>query len=191
MQRNFMVSIVLLGCIILFSSYRIIPVKTVSPDKSDSTFLITDGKVGKVEINMDVNKLKNIFPESQMKEKKVDSEGDEYALYMILEPDNKTLAMEIESLCADICLVSRINILLPKYKTMEGVGVGSPFAEIKKNYTMKNIVGGEDNSFMVYVKEYRDIAFIVKSAEKKPKFGKPYEASEILGTDVVKQIFIF
>jgi len=152
MQRNFIVFVVLFSSILLFSSYKIVPVKTASPDKSDSTFLITDGKVGKVEINMDVNKLKNIFPEDKLKIKKVDSDGDEYALYKILEPDNKTLAMEIESLCADICLVSRINIVSSKYKTLEGIGVGSPFAEIKKNYTMKNIVGGEDNNFMVYVK---------------------------------------
>jgi len=176
---------------ILFPSFKMISIEHNFPGKTNSTFLITDGKVGEVEINMDVNKLKNIFPEEQLKVKKVESDGDEYALYKIMDSDLKTLAIEIESLCADICLVSRINIISPKYKTIDGIGVGSTFAEIRKNYTMKNIVGGEDNNYMVYVKEYRDIAFIVQSAGKKPKFGKPYEASEILNTDVVKQIFIF
>lgn len=192
MKRNIVVLLVVICIFMVLQSFKMIDNhQNVAKTSIDSTFLITDGRVGKLEINMDVAKLKSIFPEDRLQVKKSSSGDDEYAVYNILEPDSKALAFEVESLCADICLVSRINIVSPKYKTVAGIGVGSSFAEIKKNYSMKSIVGGEDDFFMIYVKDFGDIAFLVKSAGKKPKSGKPYEASEILDSDVISRIYIF
>jgi len=192
MKRTVIVSVVVISIFMVLQSFKMIDNKQNAAISSiDSTFLITDGRVGKLEINMDAAKLKNIFPAERLQVKKSSAGDDEYSIYNILEPDNKTLAFEVESLCADICLVSRINIVSPKYKTIAGIGVGSTFAEIKKNYSMKSIIGGEDDYFMIYVKDFGDIAFLVKSADKKPKSGKPYEASEILDSDVISRIYIF
>lgn len=192
MKRNLILSVLVFSVLLFLQSFNLIHNERIDAlSGTDSAYLITDGKVGRLEINMDVSRLKNIFPEERMKVKNTSSDGDEYATYKIFEEDNKTLALELESLCADICLVSRINVVSPKYKTLAGIGVGSAFADIKKNYTMKNIVGGEDNNFMIYVKEFADIAFLVKSADNKPKLGKPYNASDILNTDIISQIYIF
>jgi len=192
MKRSIIVPLVVISIFMVLQSFKMIDnQQNVTKTSIDSTCLITDGRVGKLEINMDASKLKNIFPGERLQVKKSSSGDDEYTLYNILEPDSKALAFEVESLCADICLVSRINIVSSKYKTVAGIGVGSSFAEIKKNYSMKSIVGGEDDNFMIYVKDFGDIAFLVKSAGKKPKSGKPYEASEILDTDIVSQVYIF
>lgn len=192
MKRNIIVPLVVISIFMVLQSFKMIDnQQNVANTSIDSTYLITDGRVGRLEINMDASKLKNIFSEERLQVKKSSSGDDEYAKYNILEPDGKTLAFEVESLCADICLVSRINIVSPKYKTVAGIGVGSTFGEIKKNYSMKSIVGGEDDFFMIYVKDFGDIAFLVKSAGKKPKSGKPYEASEILDSDVISRIYVF
>lgn len=192
MKRNILVLLVVISIFMVMQSFKMIDnQQDVAKTSIDSTYLITDGRVGKLEINMDAAKLKNIFSEERLQIKKSSSRDDEYATYNILEPDGKTLAFEVESLCADICLISRINIVSQKYKTVAGIGVGSTFGEIKKNYSMKSIVGGEDDFFMIYVKDFGDIAFLIKSAGKKPKSGKPYEASEILDSDVISRIYIF
>ncbi len=192
MKRNLILSVLVFSVLLFLQSFNLIHNERIDAVAgTDSACLVTDGKVGRLEINMDVLKLKNIFPEERMKVKNTSSDGDEYATYKIFEEDNKTLALEIESLCADICLVSLIKVVSPKYKTLAGIGVGSTFADIKKNYTMKNIVGGEDNNFMIYVKEFADIAFLVRSSDNKPKLGKPYGASDILNTDIISKIYIF
>jgi hypothetical protein len=192
MKRNVVLSLLVISIFMVLQSFKTIDNKQNTTNSAiDSTFLITDGRVGRLEINMDASKLKNIFPEERIQVKKSSAGDDEYAVYNILEPGNNTLAFEVESLCADICLVSRINIVSPKYKTVAGIGVGSTFAEVKKNYSMKSIVGGDDDYFMIYVKDFSDIAFLIKSADKKPKSGKPYEASEILDSDVISRIYIF
>lgn len=195
MKRNIILLAFFFGGMIILQSFSAVYEKHIVYNttdlKVDSAYFITDGRVGKLEINMDAAKLKNIFPEDRMKVKKSSSGDDEYAVYKIFEEDNKTLAIEIESLCADICMVSRINIFSPKYKTLAGVGVGSSFADIKKNYSMKNIVGGEGSTFMIYVKEFGDITFIVKSPDKNPKYGKSYEASEVPDSELISQIYIF
>ncbi|HNW70881.1 MAG TPA: hypothetical protein PKI01_10795 [Bacteroidales bacterium] len=192
MKRILIVPVVVIGVLMFLQSFKMMDGRQNTEIATiDSTYLITDGRVGRLEINMDAAKLKNIFSEQRLQVKKSSSGDDEYAIYNILEPDGKTLAFEVESLCADICLVSRINIVSPKYKTIAGIGVGSTFAEIKKNYSMRSIVGGEDDFFMIYVKDFGDIAFLIKSTDKKPKFGKPYEAAEIPDSDVISRILIF
>ncbi len=177
-------------CLILQSFAWIYPEKIKNHTNIDSTYLISDGKVGKLEINMDAAKLSSIFPAEKMKVKKSSSGDDEYATYKIYG-DNKKMAIEIESLCADICMVSRISVFSSQYKTLSGVGVGSSFAEVKKNYSMKYIIGGEGNNIMIYVKEFRDVAFLVRASDKTVQYGKPYDASEILDSDIISQIYIF
>ena len=191
MKRTFItLTLVTFFCLILQSFVRILPETLVNQANIDSTYLISDGKVGKLEINMDAAKLCSIFPAEKMKVKKSSSGDDEYATYKIYG-DNKKLAIEIESLCADICMVSRISVFSPQYKTLSGVGVGSSFAEVKKNFSMKYIIGGEGNNIMIYVKEFRDVAFLVRATDKTVQYGKPYDTSEILDTDFISQIYIF
>ncbi|MCK9612108.1 MAG: hypothetical protein PHR81_11190 [Bacteroidales bacterium] len=154
----------------------------------DAAYLISDGRVGNVEINMDAGMLKKYFTENQVEEKKVN--GKNYSIIKVNDDNKKTL-MEMETLCADICMISRILVYSSLYKTAEGVCVGKSFSDIKKSYSMKGIYGDDNNTYLVYVKEFKDAAFVLKGTDASVKTGKPYESFEIKDTEPISSIIIF
>lgn len=155
----------------------------------DSSLLIGDGSVGRLLINMDASKLNQIFSSELICIISPKNQIDSKRYHIKDVPDGKPV-LEVETLCADICLVSRIKILSGIYKTISGIGVGSLFSQLKINYSLKTITGGEKNTLLVYVKELKDLAFVFKSSEK-IKAGEVYGPDVLNDSDKIDHIILF
>lgn len=123
-------------------------------------FLIQEGKVGKVEINMPVDKLNNIYAKERLEIVNYKEDGNDYSLYKVYGDDKKKADFEIETLCVDICMVSRIMIYSAKYRTAKDIGLGNTYADLKNNYTVTSVTGGE-KGLIITVEELSQVGFIV------------------------------
>ncbi|MEI6765777.1 MAG: hypothetical protein WCM76_09060 [Bacteroidota bacterium] len=158
--------------------------------KIDSVYLICEGHVGKIEINMDVANLEKLFRKENIEEKNVSNEGIDSKMYYITV-DGKPDALIIEPICTDICEVSRIFIHSTKYKTKDGIGVGSTFGELKKVYTIQSLTGNEDGGIFVYAEQLSQIAFEVKPADLKTHPGKVHTVLEVPDNTPVSMIYMY
>jgi len=157
---------------------------------SDSTFVIGEGHVGKVLINMDEKKLSSLYEPSQIKADKKSAEGDEYAVINITLPGESKTGIEIETMCMDICLVSRITVYSPKYKTVKGISVGSNVSDLKKSYTISSVIGGE-KGIMIYIEEIPQTAFVVDVPKIKASAGKTINIAEIPDLTKIQWVYMY
>lgn len=157
---------------------------------SDSTNIIGEGHIGKVVINMNETRLSSVFDASQIKSEKKSSEGDEYSVIHVTLPGEAKPALEIETMCMDICEVSRVTVFSPAYKTLKGIGVNSPVSDLKKNYTLATVVGGE-NGIMIYIDEIPQTAFIVAVPGLKVTPGKPIKAEAIPDDTKILRVYMY
>lgn len=157
---------------------------------SDSTNIIGEGHIGKVVINMDEKKLSSVFDASQIKTTTKSAEGDEYSIIQITLPGESKPAMELETMCMDICVISRITLSSAKFKTVKGIGVGSEIGDLKKVYNISTIVGGEEG-IMIYIDEIPQTAFVVTVPGLKTTPGKPVLKSAIPDQTKVQKVYMY
>jgi hypothetical protein len=157
---------------------------------SDSTWVIGIGHIGKVVINMNEQKLSAIFPAGQIKKDKRSEEGNEYSVISITPAEVANAALELETMCMDICLISRINVYSEKYKTVRGVGVGSQVSELKKKYTISSVTGGE-KGIMIFTEELPQTAFMVNVPGLKPVTEKTYKITDIPDTREIEWVYMY
>ena len=165
MKRIFL----MLGCLCLV-------LNAAAQKYSDSTYIIGEGHVGKVQINMNQQKLNVLFTPDQIKTETKSAEGDEYSVINITLKGDTKPSMEIETMCMDICVVSRINVYSTQYKTIKGIAVGSEVGELKKVYSISTIVGGE-KGIMIYIDDIPQTAFVVEVPSLKATPGKSIAVS--------------
>jgi hypothetical protein len=157
---------------------------------SDSTWVIGVGHIGKITINMNEQKLNKIFSSEQIKKENTSDNGDSYALISIsLKGDTKT-AFELETMCIDICIVSRVSLYSDKYKTVKGVGIGSTVADLKKNYNLLTVKGSE-KGFMIFVDELPQTAFVVKVPGLRAVDEKSYKITEIPDATKIESVYMY
>ena len=190
MKNISLVRLVLMPAIATVALFTAGGVSGCVPAPGDTLILIRDGGVESIELNMDANLLEKAMPAGRIQKDAVD-DGDESANYKVTAAGSKQIMYLVETLCADICVVSRILVYAEQCRTQAGVGPGMTLADIRAKYTVREVVGGEDNHYLVYVKELRDIAFAVKASGEKPKAGKPYEPSAAASADRIVFVLIF
>jgi hypothetical protein len=156
----------------------------------DSTWVIGIGHIGKVVTNMNEQNLKSIFSADQIKkETNRGGENESSKIIITLKNDTKT-SMELETMCIDICIISRIYLYSDKYQTVKGIGIGSTFSEIRKNYTITDVKGGE-KGFMIFVDELPQTAFIVNVPKLKAVEDKTYKDSDIPDDSKVVSVYMY
>jgi hypothetical protein len=176
----------------LLSMVFILLVSAVSgQNKVANDFLIQEGKVGKVEINMPVDKLNSIYSKDQLEIVTLKEEGTEYMVYKVFTDDKKKASFEIETLCVDICMVSRITIFSEKFKTAKDISVGSTIGDLKKNYTITSVIGSESGAIIIYVEEFSQVGFVVKIPNVTSFPGQKLEKTVVPETTIIESIYMF
>jgi hypothetical protein len=134
---------------------------TASAQKySDSTWIVGEGHVGKIQINMDERKLNTLFKESQIKAVKKGSDEDTYSEISITLTGETKPGIMMQTMCIGDCIIAKIRLTSPLYKTIKGIGVGSSIADLKKVYSIGRVSQG-DEGLMVYIDEIPQLAFVV------------------------------
>ena len=158
--------------------------------KTSAEFLIQEGKVGKVEINMPVEKLNNIYSKDKIEVVNYKEDGNDYSLYKVYGDDKKKSEFEIETLCVDICMVSRIMIFSSKYRTAKDIGIGSTYADLKSKYTVTSITGGE-KGLIIYVDELSQVGFIVNVVGVTASPGQKLSKTVVPETTAIETIEMY
>ena len=176
--------------IVLFPLFAFICICASAQRYSDSTWIIGVGHVGKVVINMNEQKLSSIFIPDQMKKDKKSEEGAEYSVIKITPAGDSKVGLELETMCMDICMISRIDVYSDKYKTVKGIGVGSSAGDLKKNYTISSVVGGE-KGIMVYTEELPQTAFVFTVPGLKSVPDKEYKSTDIPDDSKIEWVYMY
>lgn len=121
-------------------------------------YLISSGKTGKISIGMEINKIYDYYPSSRIKKSVRMLEGEKYDVYEIYDNLDNFL-FEIEPICEQKCKVFRITIKSPKMKTNKLIGIGNNVGDLKRNYTLDEIIQVE--SIVVATIKNENITFVL------------------------------
>ncbi|MFC1489573.1 hypothetical protein ACFL6K_00010 [Candidatus Latescibacterota bacterium] len=129
-------------CIILFSF-----ISSAENQDEKNDFLLQKEMAGRLKLGMNSNDLYSIFNKNMTKVIDLKLEGN-YCPAIAIFFDEK---MEKPSLVAEISQeddwhVWRIRVYDKRYKTKEGIGIGSTYGEINKTYSKKYNVGWSHHS---------------------------------------------
>jgi hypothetical protein len=104
-------------------------------------------KVGDVTIDMTVNAVYGVLGKQNTSLVDLYLEGMYSPALVVNNNGSRSIIFEI------VCdKVWRIGVFDHKYKTQKGIGIGSTFGDLKKNYTISSIEIGEGSVF-AYVNE--------------------------------------
>jgi len=98
---------------------------------SSEDFLLTAGRAGPVKIGMTPEQVESIFGKARIKRVDEQYEGMPSPALEIFADSNETKSALLV-LDLDGGLVYRVNVKDPRYKTKEGIGVGSFLSELQK-----------------------------------------------------------
>ena len=118
-------------------------IKSTTEDvKSTKTFLISKKSVDNVTIGESIKKFSSdVERRYTVKKDEMMQEGDAYEIYSVYENDTKLYSIEPSD--GEVNSVNRIWIYSSKFKTEQGIGVGSTLAEIQSKYNIQiNTEGG-------------------------------------------------
>lgn len=151
--------------------------------------LIEPGNVGEISVKMEVSELKDVFGESNVVDATRSDEGEEYDIFNILDENGK-LAFEVTPFCDTKCLVDRILVYTEDYTTVQGIGVGSTFADIEAAHTGLDIFAG-NYGIMVYTKELQKVAYVLEVDGLSYEPNQEFAPSEILDDSKVVAVYTF
>lgn len=132
-------------------------------EDKDPTFLITNSQVGKLMRNSTVTDLEGLFANDSIVRD---------TLQPTLVPNSKTIRIyekggqQLLKLTANSDSISKIGIIQvldPRFRTEEGIGLHSTFKEIKDRYVIKKIVTSLNN-VIIFI-ENSDVYFTIDKKE--------------------------
>ena len=156
---------------------------------SDSTWVVGEGHVGKIQINMDERKLSTLFKETQIKAVKKGSDEDTYSEISITLSGEAKPGIIMETMCIGDCIIAKIRLTSPLYKTIKGIGVGSSIADLKKVYSIGRVSQG-DEGLMVFIDEIPQLAFIVDAPGVKAG-PNGLNAAQVPDVAKIKMIYMY
>ncbi len=172
--------------IFLLVSYVIV----VAQRYSDSTMIIGQGHIGRVTINMEESQLNHVFEPQMIKTEKKSSEGDEYSVIMITLKGDSKPSLELETMCMDVCVVSRIKLFSSQMQTVKKIGIGSTVAALKAAHGIASVVGGE-KGIMIYTEDFDQLAFVVNVPKLKSTPGKVFEKTALPDDAIIEWIYMY
>lgn len=111
----------------------------VSEGRVGSKLLITEERVDRVRIGMGVDSLGFLYDPAQSIRPAHDWDEAYYSPILYIVEKNKKM-MRIMIACYNKqFIVSSVLVLGERYKTVEGIGVGSTLGELKQVYSVKDI----------------------------------------------------
>ena len=140
-------------CIIFFSSCK----------QKDTTFLITNDSIGKLEKISLARDLDLIYADdSIVKDTFTSKLGAAYQKVKVFEKGGKHL-LTITPSNDSIPVIENIRVFDKRFSTETGIGLNSTFKDIQDNYTVKKIVTTL-SSIVIFVKE-SDLYFTIDKEE--------------------------
>jgi len=119
-----------------------------SDTKSDSHWLVKPGQVGLITKDMSIRELIELLPEKQIEKVKGKGEfvGDEYDDYKIFDYKATHLLTITPEKNADLASkIQSIQIIDPRFKIEEGIGINSTHAELKAKLLVINYTPDTEN----------------------------------------------
>jgi hypothetical protein len=140
-------------CIIFFSSCK----------QKDTTFLITNDSIGKLEKISLARDLDLIYADDSIVKDTFNSKlGAAYQKVKVFEKGGKHL-LTITPSNDSIPVIENIRVFDKRFSTETGIGLNSTFKDIQDNYTVKKIVTTL-SSIVIFVKE-SDLYFTIDKEE--------------------------
>ncbi len=129
----------------------------------DTTFLITKGRVGKLERGNPVSDLESIYStDSIVKDTNTPGIGPKNRNIKVYEKGG-TLLLTLTPNDDSIPKIGNIRIHDHRYSTEKGIGLASTFKDIKDNYVIRKIVTSRNN--VVIFIQNSDIYYTISKEE--------------------------
>lgn len=159
-------------------------VKTViAPSKAD---FITNNSVDGIAIGDNVDEfISEVKQRYTVKKEITQLEGDEYDIYNVYENKQKKYSIEPNFDQPDI--IYRIWVYSSKFKTAEGIGIGSTLSEIKSKYQIESI--STEDGLHVFVKEI-SVCFIMDTSKLPEDWWGKMDIEKIPANLAVVEIII-
>ena len=154
-------------------------------------YVLTTGRAGQIPIGISSDSLKKMVPAENLKTTERELEGQKYTAYEIrnAKAGNQLLMLAEESCEKDSCKIFRLRIISPKFKTKEGIRVGSTFGEVQKTYPLSFIGLGETD--FVAVSDKQKMTFTLDIAKFPPKPLYKIKAEDIPDSALVTSIMLY
>lgn len=168
------------------------PEKVTEPDPETlQQFELKPGRVGQIRVNVSSDSLKKLVPAENLKTTERELEGQKYTGYEIrnAKTGNQLLLLAEESCENKACKIFRIRVLSPKFKTKEGIRIGSTFGEINKAYKFAYVGIGESD--FVALSEEQRMAFALDIAGFPSKPLYKVKAQDIPDSTKITSILMF
>ena len=135
----------------------------VSCEEKDTTFLITNDSIGKLNKTSLARDLELIYAEDSIVKDTFNSKlGPAYQKVKVFEKGGAHL-LTLTPSEDSIPVIENIRVFDPRFNTDTGIGLKSTFKDIKANYSIKKIITTL-NSVVLFVKE-SDIYFTINKEE--------------------------
>ncbi|MDX5420293.1 MAG: mechanosensitive ion channel protein MscS [Hymenobacteraceae bacterium] len=166
-----------------------VPVEETIPVPNPAEFILAKGRVGSIRIGMPIDKLRQLkLPGLQLKDTTLSLEGQNYTAY-VFSSDKSPSGLVVEQQCEPTCQVWRLSIRDDDYRTAQGIGIGSKYAEVQQHYRIDYTAQGEAG--FVAVSEAAGISFILdKSQLSKMRLDK-LKPENVPANTLVKGILIY
>lgn len=154
-------------------------------------YALTPGRAGQILVGLPSDSLKKMVPAENLRTTQRELEGQKYTGYEIrnVKAGNQLLLLAEESCQHDSCKIFRIRILSPKFKTKEGIRVGSTFGEVRKAYQFSYVGLGEAD--FVALSEAQRMAFCLDISKFPPKPLYKVQGADIPDSTRVTSILMF
>jgi hypothetical protein len=155
--------------------------------------IIGEQHIGEIEIGMEIEKLKEQFPEEQIKSTTKSMEGEDYTIYHVFFGENDVISMEVEPISTDKGeIISRMMLYDNTPKTKEGIGVGNTIAELREAYNIKSYyVSAIDGDIFAAVEEYESVVFAIDQDELMLPPETVINKEKINDKWLIKYVYIF
>jgi hypothetical protein len=163
--------------------------ETTPPVTDPAAFVISPGKVGRLQIGMSINEMRqHVPPGFTIKDTTLSLEGQDYTAY-VLQAGGDSKGLLVEQQCDPECKVWRLRVRDTAYKTAQGIGIGSRYGEVQHTYPISYVSPGEGN--FVAVSEKAGLSFVLNTAQL-PKGRLPgLKPADIPANTLVESIFIY
>jgi hypothetical protein len=155
--------------------------------------IIGEQHIGEIEIGMEIEKLKEQFPEEQIKTTTKSMEGEDYTIYHVFFGEKDVISLDVEPITTDKGeIISRMMLYDNTPKTKEGIGVGNTIAELREAYNIKSYyVSAIDGDIFAAVEEYESVVFAIDQDELMLPPETVINKEKINDKWLIKYVYIF
>jgi hypothetical protein len=161
----------------------------VTPSTDPTDFIIDKGRVGNIRIGMPIEEMRQLTLQSiKLADTTLQLEGQASTAYTFSSPVSPS-GLIVEQQCDPDCKVWRIRIRDDHYRTVQGIGPGSKYAEVLEHHPISYASLGEGG--FIAVSETHGMSFILDTSQLDQAQLHRLKPAEIPANTVVRGILIY